>query len=153
MLSTPFGNIEIYFDNQIQKNIKIVKGEKNNSLYPDVKSIYLLGYLYHTDKKAHRLKCILNTKQKGIAESGEHFDAVSFYIQNGKITIGCKSDFGMPKEGGFDYDDTCIDNGIEIFIHSFTKEQYFIFAVSWLIVCTEKNEVQTYFASDPSIHE
>lgn len=153
MLKTPFGNIRIYFDNKIQKNINIVKGKKNCYLYPNVEYIYLLTYKYNTDQLKHTLKCVLdNPKEKGFVESGEHLDAISFYINNGKITIGCKSDFGMPENGGFDYDGTYLDNGLEIFIDSSTKSQNFIFAISWLIKCTDENDIQTWFASDPSIH-
>ncbi len=154
MLKTPFGNIKIYFDNRIQRNIKIVKGKKNCSLYPDVEDVYLLTYEYNTDKIKHTLKCVLdNTKEEGFAESGERLEAISFYINKGKITIGCESDFVTPEDYEFDYNGTYLENGLEIFIDSSTKSQKFIFAISWIIKCTDENDVQTWFASDPPIHQ
>ncbi len=153
MLKTPFGNIEIYFDNALQKKIKIEKGKQNHELYPEVAAVFLLRYFYQADQKAHTLKCVLDTEQKGVIESGEHLDAISFYYNGGKMTIGCNSDFGVPAEGNFDFNGTYLDNGLVICMDSITKSQSFVFAVSWLQKCTDKNDIQTWFASAPTLHK
>ena len=148
MLKTPYGNILISFDD---KNTDFIPKEipSDIKLCPDVCGVYLLVFDYISDNVNHSLKCYLETDAKGDVESGEHLDAISFYINEGKITIGCESDFGMPEEGGYDFDGTYLDNGLEINIEPSTQSRKFVFAVSWLLHCTEENDVQTWFASDP----
>lgn len=153
MLTTPFGNIEIYFDEKIQENVTITKSKKNNDLYPDIECAYLISYEYFSDQKNHSLKCrLVGNAEEGFIESGERLEAISFHIKGGKITIGCEGEFGIPREPGYDYDGDYLDNGLEIIIEPSTKSRTFIFGVSWLTECTEKNDTQTWFASDPFTH-
>ena len=44
-----------------------------------------------------------------------------------------------------------LSNGIEIEILPKTETQYFIFGVAWLKKCSEENDIQTWFAADPTI--
>lgn len=154
MLKTPFGNIEVLFDSK-PANLLIQKSQTlKDKLYPNIECAYLVSYEYISDYSEHLITCILERDNlNGEIESGEHLDAISFYIDSGKLTLGCKSDFGMPQEGNFDYDGRYLKNGLEIYITSNTKSQLFTFGVSWLKNVTADNEIQTWFASDPSTHQ
>lgn len=154
MLSTPFGTIRIYFDSKITQDVKIRKSKKGQEqLYPDIECAYLLSFEYTADRKKHSFICSIDdTSAAGGIESGEHLEAISFYMGSGKLTIGCESDFGMPEEGRFDFDGAYLKNGFKIEIAPETKSRIFTFAVSWLLNVTNENDVQTWFASDPCIH-
>lgn len=84
----------------------------------------------------------------GDVESGERLEALSFYINGGKITIGCEYD---DFEGILDYGLSYISNGFEITIPAKAKKQTLHFGAAWLSKCTEDNDVQTWFAGDPTI--
>lgn len=154
MIETPFGNIDIFFDSK-PANFIIQKSQTSKDrLYPDIEYAYLISYKYISDNKEHLLTCSFNKDNvNGETESGEHFEAISFYIGNGKITLGCTGDFGVPKEENFDYDGEYSENGLEVYISPHTKSQTFTFGVSWLLNVTNDNDVQTWFASDPFTHQ
>ena len=150
MLKTQFGNIVITFDG-VSVPFSIIP-ISNKRLFPDVDGAFMLKYLYAYDGKPHTLRCYLDMRNiTGYSESGERLEAISFYEQDRKLTIGCEGWFGEPKEYGYDYDGSYLDNGLEIEITPHTKSKAFLFGVSWLVHCTDKNEVQTWFAADPTI--
>ena len=152
MLQTPFGCVELLFDNK-PIEYQVEKAPKDERLYPDVNGAYLLVYSYIADHNNHLLKCIIhNTKAKATAESGERLEAVAIYLDEGKITIGIEGDFAFPdKEDPYDFDGAFIPNGIEIYINQKTKSQCFAFGVAWILPCTDENDVQTWFAADPTV--
>ena len=111
----------------------------------------IFGYGISTAQKKEE---VLTTLQGAYAEdewNDERLEAIAFYEQGGKLTIGCEGWFGEPEEYGYDYDGSYLSNGLEIEITSHTKSKDFLFGVSWLDHCTDENEVQTWFAADPTI--
>ena len=153
MLKTPFGNVNVLFDSKAA-NITVQKlSLKADRICTDIEYTYFLSYEYQSDNAAHTLTCTLDRSDiSGDAESGEHLDAISFYIGGGKLTIGCTSDFGTLREGDFDFDGEYLKNGLRICIFPNTESRTFTFGVSWLLNATSDNEIQTWFASDPSIY-
>ena len=150
MLKTKFGNIVITFDGvSVPFSIIAVANER---LFPDVDGAFMLKYVYAHDGKPHTLRCYLDMCNiTGYPESGERLEAIAFYEQGGKLTIGCEGWFGEPEEYGYDYDGSYLSNGLEIEITSHTKSKDFLFGVSWLDHCTDENDVQTWLAADPTI--
>ncbi len=155
MVKTPFGYIDISFDLKSPLMIDVKKSQiGKDKLYPNIEYVLLISFEYTSDNAEHLLTCTLERNDVcGEIESGEHLDAISFYVDSGKLTIGCKSDFGVPNEGGFDYDGKYLKNGLEICISPDTKSQVFTFGISWLYTVTDETDIQTWFASDPSTHQ
>lgn len=152
MLETPFGNINISFDDK-PIDFQIQKASPNKRLYPDITDVYLLTVLYGCDGRQHSLKCYIeNCNIIGSPNSGELLEAISFYVDNGKIEIGCECEFNASEYRKQDFDGNYLNDGLEIMIMPSTHSQKFVFGVSWLNECTKQNEVQTWFASDPRMH-
>ncbi len=150
MLKTKFGNIVIMLDGEIVP-FSIFSIE-NKQLFPDVDGAFMLKYAYVCDGRAHTLRCFLDVcNVTGCPESGERLEAIAFYEQGGKLTIGCEGWFGYPEEYNYDYNGTYLGNGLEIEISPDTKSKDFLFGVAWLEHCTGENDVQTWFAADPTI--
>ena len=150
MLTTPFGNIQITMDGKPVAYTFVPV--PNAQSFPDVDGVYLLKFDYLSDGSPHKLCCLLeDASVTGDIESGERFEAISFYCNAGKITIGCEGWFGCPEEHGYDYDGSYLPDGLEISITAQTVSKPFLFGVAWLTHCTGENDVQTWFAADPSI--
>ena len=150
MLKTQFGNIVITFDGESVPFSVIPIA--NDHLFPDVNGAFVLKYTYVCDEKAHTLHCFLDAcNMIGTPESGERLEAIAFYKQGGKLTIGCEGWFGYPEEYGYDYSGSYLVNGLEITITPHTKSREFIFCIAWLDHCTDENDAQTWLAADPTI--
>ena len=147
MLETNLGKIVITFDgNAAAFSVCPIE---NKRLFPDVNGAFLLKYDYANDGKAHTLRCFLEgCGVTGCPESGEDLEAISFYSQGAKLTIGCKGDFGWPEK--YDYSGAYLSNGLEIEIAPHTQSKTFLFAVAWLAHCTAETETQTWLAADPT---
>ena len=115
---------------------------------------YLLKYEFKKEKvdkiNKHFLKCILEIdfECKSYVESGERLEAISFEINNEKLTIGTTSGLSMAESDGNnnDFDIEYLENGIEIVIFEKTRNQIFSFGVSFLENenINLENEVQTW---------
>lgn len=151
MLKTPFGVIEIKLDGKLV-DYKI-KPRKNDDFYPGVDGAYLLIYRYKSDYKKHTLQCKLNGEVVDFeADTGDRLEAVSMYLNNGKITIGTKCEFGLEDTvEWYGFDGILSKEGIEINIYEDTEDKDFIFGVSWLLSCNDNNEIQTWFGADQTI--
>lgn len=150
MLHTPFGTIKLTFDGQPVSYVKAAV--KNKELFPDVDGAFIIRYAYLRDGKQHVLQCVLDLPgAAGATESGERLEAISFYEKEDKLTIGCEGWFGFHEIYKYDYDGSYLPNGLEIDILPQTKSRDFIFGVAWLNQNTEKKDVQTWFAADPTI--
>ena len=75
----------------------------------------------------------------------------SIYREGGKLSIGVEAEFSNLPVYEYDYNGRNLRNGIEIEILPETETQYFIFGVAWLKKCSEENDMQTWFAADPTI--
>ena len=74
------------------------------------------------------------------------------YLNNGKITIGTKCEFGLEDTvEWYGFDGILSKEGIEINIYEDTEDKDFIFGVSWLLSCNDNNEIQTWFGADQTI--
>lgn len=145
---TPFGEIKLTLDGNAQM-LRYISMPKNGTLYPDVDGVFRVYFSYEPDGRPHELKIALTGfEESGDIESGERYEALSFYGQGGKLTVGCEADFG---ENEYDYDGTYENDGIVLFLSEKTKRQVFCFGVCWLNICTGKNDVQTWFGADPTV--
>lgn len=152
VLKTPFGDIKLRLDEKdIAYEVRGVK--RDDRLYPDVDGLFLVAFDFIPDGNTHELQCILeNAEYLAYPETGERLEAVAFYINKSKISIGCEGDFGGLLEFcTYDFDGMLLENGIQIDIDTFTKGQKFQFGVCWLLYCTEENDVQTWYGADPTI--
>ena len=148
MLETTLGKIVITFDGKAAAFS--VCPIENKRLFPDVDGAFLLKYDYANDSKAHTLRCFLDSwGVTGCQESGEALEAISFYSQGAKLTIGCKGDFGWQEK--YDYSGSYLGNGLEIEIAPHTQSKTFLFAVAWLAHCTAETETQTWLAAEPTL--
>lgn len=69
-------------------------------------------------------------------QAGENLEAISFYYDDVKLSIGVTADF-MQQERQI------VTNGIEL-----TTTSPITFIVSWIQPVTENNDVQTFFSVD-----
>lgn len=151
MLKTPFGNIRMFLD---KKEIEFDFFKIQNSKSFLKTETYLLKYEFKKEKvdkiNKHFLKCILETdfEYESYVESGERLEAISFEINNGKLTIATTSGLSMAESDGNnnDFDIKYLENGIEIVIFKETASQEFCFGISFLGNMNLKNEIQTWLA-------
>ena len=151
MLKTPFGNIRMFLD---KKEIEFDFFKIQNSKSFLKTETYLLKYEFKKEKvdkiNKHFLKCILETdfEYESYVESGERLEAISFEINNGKLTIATTSGLSMAESDGNnnDFDIKYLENGIEIVIFKETASQEFCFGISFLGNMNLENEIQTWLA-------
>ena len=152
MLLTPLGKIAIYFDGNPVEYAQVT-APADPRLYPNVNGAFILKYYYQADEKEHTLRCIVeNNKCVAHADTGERLVAVSIYTDTVKMTIGMEDDFGCLREyNKYDFGGLPLQNGLEVHIDRYTKSHDFVFGVAWISPYTQENEVQTWFAADPTI--
>jgi len=150
MLITPFGNIHILFDGaSVPYTVSKAADDRHTS---QVDGAYLLRYEYKADGMAHSLCCVLSGEIKSSSfEGGECLEMTSMYCKNGKLSIGVEGDFCVPKTFAYDYDGSNLPNGIELLLSADTTSQSFVFGVAWFNHVTEENDIETWFAADPTI--
>ena len=150
MLITPFGSINILLD-----GVSVPYTESkaaNDRQASQVDGAYLLRYEYKADGMAHRLCCVLSGDiESSSFEGGERLEMTSMYCESGKLSIGVEGDFCVPKTFAYDYDGSNLPNGIELLLSADTTSQSFVFGVAWLNHVTEENDIETWFAADPTI--
>lgn len=148
-LRTPFGGIQVLVDDSVVKFYHC-SIDPNKKLFPDADATHRINIKVKNDGKTHTVRIRLNNCDvDGNIESGENLETISFYKNNGKITIGCYASFA--EDYNFDYDGGYCSDGIEIEIFPETQTEEFEFGVCWIKECTEQNDVQTWFGADPSI--
>ena len=148
MLTTIFGVVRLMMDGK--PVAYTAERIENMRLFPDVDGAYRIRYDFCADCSPHELSCVLDgVRVKGGAESGEGLEAVAFYQDGGKLTLGCEGDFGYIE--AYDYDGAYLPDGLKILIRPETKSRTFLFGVAWLDHCTEENDVQTWLAADPTV--
>ena len=150
-LDTPFGKIRVKLDGK-PICFPYEVHEPSEGPFPDVDGTYRIGVEVQQDGKYHSLKLELSGEgAPGELEPGEMLEALSFYRNGGKITLGCYAAFGEMEEYGLDFDGQWDDNGIEVLIFPSTRTHTYRFGVCWINTCTEETDVQTWFGADPSI--
>ncbi|MCC8196535.1 MAG: hypothetical protein LIO49_07035 [Ruminococcus sp.] len=148
-LKTPFGVIKLLFDGK-EEFFDRQCVDPTEVIYPDVDGVYRIDYDFDADGNKHSLKLILEgISVEGYPESGERLEEISFYVGDGKITLGCYADF-FNFNGEFDFDGGLLSNGIEVILLPSTASQTIEFGVCWMTHnCTENNETQTWYGADP----
>lgn len=151
-LSTPIGLIELLLDDE-PVSFSHISIEPNEKLFPDVDAAHRLTYDYVSDGKTHILSFkIKDCNLEANPETGELLEAVSFYKDKCKLTLGCIASFGDYEDYHLDYDGSLCSDGMEIYITTTTKSQTFKFGVCWIKECTDNNDVQTWYGADPSVN-
>lgn len=148
MIVTPLGPIKLYV-NEKEIEYQAVYYILDDRCR-DLNGRYLIQYEYKKEYKEQTIKCCLPFNvTEGDIESGERVEAISFYKDFTKVTIGIEASFGLEEEYGYDYSGNYLGNGIEYETNSNTKSQTLLFAVSWIRPYTEENEYQTTYGADP----
>jgi hypothetical protein len=150
MLLTPLGAIRVFVNNNEIEfyPIRYILDSRCSNL----NGRYLIQYKYNHDYKIQRIRCCLpNIATEGDIESGERLEAISFYKDFTKVTIGAEAAFGLEEEYEYDYSGSYVSNGVEYETTLTTNNQIFQFGVSWIRPFTEENEYETVYGAEPSI--
>ncbi|MDR1563723.1 MAG: hypothetical protein LBS74_02065 [Oscillospiraceae bacterium] len=151
-LQTPIGQISIYLDNE-PIPFKIKQLPLNKEHISDINGRYSLTVEFENDSLTHSLKCMFDNypteEIKNSKESGEDFESLSFYYGKLKLTLGAEGE--NFNSGKFDYTISYLKNGLQYDINPKTASKSFLFGVAWIVNSNEKNEVQTWYAADPSL--
>ena len=147
VLETPYGHVLLTVDG---KPVPYTCAPtQRQSTFSDVDGAYLLQYDFHCDGQPHTLCCQLEgAPVAGEMENGQWQEALSFYVDQGKLTMGCEGDFVLPLANGYDFDGYYEPSGICLRLNEHTASRRFSFAVAWLTHCTPGNDVQTWLATD-----
>lgn len=158
-LITPFGEIIILLDDK-EYDYSFVKKEKNERLFPNVLGCYRIVVEFVPDGKEHEIKCLIPNMEyfdRG-PESGEGIECQAFYQDDMKLSICVECETGYLPNGSrwsdrYDYDVSYLENGMSYLILNKTKEDKYIFGLSWIdnVVDNHGRDVQTWFAADFTI--
>lgn len=133
MLMTPIGPIIILI-NDIEISYSFQPLSNLSPYFPDVSGRFSILV---SSKEQATVRCVLqNNTIVGQSETGENLEAISFYYDDVKLSIGVTADF-MQQEGQI------VTNGIEL-----TTTSPITFVVSWIQPVTEDNDLQTFFSVD-----
>jgi len=157
ILMTPFGIVFLLFDGYpiASRAIEL----ERDAHCPDVNGRYKIVFDYLSDNDSHSLSCIIEADDmsgiKSERESGESLEALSFSINDFKMTIGAYGEESSYVNGtscqdhDFDYDILYHGNGLAYEILPTTKSNTFIFGISWILSSAKENSSQTWYAADP----
>ena len=150
MLLTPLGAIKLFVNDE---EVGFTAKKLDVGMHcQDVNGRYLIQYDYKSEiKKNQVIKCCIpSIDVKGDSESGERLEAISFYQNDIKLTIGVDGEFSdFPKD--IDYSGDYLNNGIHYETYNTTANRKFYFGVCWIQPLTEENDVQTWFGADPTL--
>jgi len=149
MLITPLGAIKLFVNDE-EVEFTAIKLDLESHCR-DVNGRYLIQYEYKSEMMNQDIKCCIPSLDiEGEIESGESLEAISFYRNDVKLTIGM--------EGQFTDDVKCIDdggnylsNGIQYVTDHTTSDRKFYFRVCWIHPLSEDNDIQTWFGADPTL--
>ncbi|MBU5210261.1 hypothetical protein P9D39_23345 [Heyndrickxia oleronia] len=149
MLLTPLGTIKLFVNNK-EVEFTAIKLDNLELLCPNVNGRYLIQFEYKKEFKIQEIKCCIpSIDVKGEIESGERLEAISFYKNDIKLTIGVEGEFtDYPKY--IDFSGDYLSNGIQYEVFQTTASRKFNFGVCWMQPCTEENDNQTWFGADPN---
>ena len=138
MLDTPLGTVRVFINN-IEMNYTFEPLPITNNRYSDINGRYKIIVNDHTETST--IRCIIPTYTKTAhPETGENLEAVSFYQNGSKLTLGIQADF--EKQSG-----KLLSNGLEI-----TTNEPVKFVVCWINDVTKENDHQTWFGADISFN-
>ncbi len=150
MLLMPFGNIKLYVNNE-EKEFTAIKLDNLYFLGSYIKGRFLIQYEYKNEYKNQEIKCCIpSIDVEGEVESGERLEAISFYKNDIKLTIGADCEFtDFPDY--IDFSGDYLSNGIQYVTFQKTADRKFSFGVCWIQPYTEENDTQTWFGADPGL--
>lgn len=153
MLDTPLGCIRLYV-NEREIEYTAIKLDPIERLCPDVNGRYLIQYQYKKECGVQRIECTIpSIDLKGEPESGERLEAISFYKDEIKLTIGAEGEFCDPvyQYLGCGCNGNYLSDGIEYETDEKTDDRVSSFGVCWIQPCTSENDHQTWYGADPSL--
>ncbi|WP_427107670.1 hypothetical protein [Lysinibacillus xylanilyticus] len=149
MLLTPLGAIKVFINGE-EVEFTAIKLDNLKSYCPNANGRYLIHYDYKSEFNDQEITCrIPSINVKGEIESGERYEAISFYKNDIKLTIGVEGEF-TNKPDYFDYNGDYLSDGIQYITFQETIARRFVFGVCWIQPYTEENDTQTWFGADPS---
>ncbi|GGA15455.1 hypothetical protein [Psychrobacillus lasiicapitis] len=149
MLSTPLGAMKLFINGE-EVGFTAIKLDLELHC-PDVSGRYLIQYEYKNEMKNQEIKCCIPSLDvKGDVESGENLEAISFYKNDIKLTIGVEGEFTDDTKY-IDYSGEYLSNGIQYVTYHTSVDRKFNFGVSWIQPWTEGNDIQTWFGADPTL--
>lgn len=157
MLVTSLGDIIVAIDG---KNMDVTWREMgaDEKLCPDIYGRYCLEVFFEPDGKRHTISCRIKdhvpSENDGI-ESGERLELKSFYKGKAKLSIGMEGETGYYPDGTrafdtYDYDNEYLADGVQYVILPETKTRRYCFLIAWIEKVTDENDIQTWFAADPT---
>ncbi|MFP7486450.1 hypothetical protein SFC65_19990 [Priestia filamentosa] len=149
MLLTPLGAIKVLVNDK-EVEFTPIKLDNLDVLCPNVNARYSIQYEYKKEFKNQEIKCCIPSLDvKGEIESGERLEAISFYKNDIKLTIGIEGEFTDYPQN-IDYGGEYLNDGIQYVVFKATADRRFNFGVCWIQPCTEENDIQTWFGADPN---
>ena len=149
MLITPLGAIKLFVNDE-EVGFTALKLDLELRCR-DVNGRYLIQYEYISEMKNQKIKCCIPSLEvKGEIESGEWLEAISFYRDDIKLTIGVQGEFTEDTKY-IDYSGNYLSNGIQYETNHTTSDRKFYFGVCWIQPLTEENDIQTWFGADPTL--
>ncbi|MEK5215477.1 hypothetical protein [Psychrobacillus sp. FSL H8-0487] len=149
MLLTPLGAIKLFVNDE-EVGFTVIKLDLELHCR-DVNGRYLIQYEYKSEMKDQEIKCCIpSIDVKGDVESGERLEAISFYRNDIKLTIGIVGEF-VDGTNYIDYGGDYLSNGIQYVTYPTTSDRKFYFGVCWIQPLTEENDNQTWFGADPTL--
>lgn len=160
MLETPLGKIKLtvkYLENNEKKDREIIYLERSISTarFKNVDARYIIEYPFSEEPQLLTIKCELESYEdiKSYVESGRMFEAISFYKNSIKVSIGTEGEFEYSGyKTIYDYNGKYLKNAIEISTNEKTKARIFKFIIAWSINADDNDTWQavnpTFIAID-----
>ena len=156
MIQTPLGIIEIKKDGK--ETDCVIRAVKNDRQCPELDGRFAILVDYMPDGQAHTISCSIKRcrgSKNDFVEHAERAEIKSFCRRSTKLSMGMFSDtpeeWGMPSEALMDHQAEMLKNGMQYHIRPDAKRGVYPFGIAWLENFSEKNEVQTWRGSDPTI--
>jgi len=146
MLLTPLGEIKLLV-NGLEVEYEAIEIEKDR-LCQEVDGRYMILFEVKSENNMKEITCCIpGLDSKGYTESGEMLEAIAFYKDDIKLTIGVVGEFNYPFYQQ-DYNGIYLDNGIQYILFPNFTSRTIKFGVCWIQPVTEDNDIQTHFGVD-----
>ena len=148
MLLTPLGTIKLFVNNK-EVEFTAIKLDNLELLCPNVNGRYLIQFEYKKEFKIQEIKCCIPLIDvKGEIESGERLEAISFYKNDIKLTIGVEGEFtDYPKY--IDFSGDYLSNGIQYEVFQTTASRNLILVFVGCNLVQEKTIIKRGLALTP----
>ena len=155
-LTTPLGEITVLIDeNEFEYSYRKLGDFKS---CPDVRDRYVIEIDFLPDGKEHLIACVISDLDKKAelgAESGEKLECVAVTLDDIKLSIGLEGEALYTPDGtrmsSYDYDIEYLSNGMAYSVLENTATKKYVFGIAWLSPYNADNEVQTWYAADPTL--